>query len=136
VDRTFFAIVADAYHEELVKDKLRVVLKLKPDLAPYYVAVFPLLKNKSSLVELAKKIFCDIKNRLTAIYDDTAAIGKLYRRQDEIGTPFCITVDVDTLSDTKVTIRNRDTMQQERIEITRVLEYIQEKTQMRQSLTS
>jgi glycyl-tRNA synthetase len=124
VDRTFFAVISDAYAEEEVKDKTRVVLKLKPDIAPYYAAVFPLLKNKPELVELAKSIFCDIKDKFPALYDDTGAIGKLYRRQDEIGTPFCITVDVESLSDRKVTVRNRDSMQQERVEIGRVLEFI------------
>jgi glycyl-tRNA synthetase len=127
VDRTFFAVLCDAYHEEEVKGKLRVVLKFKPDLAPYTAAVFPLLKNKPDLVNLAKNLFCDIKKELPALYDDTAAIGKLYRRQDEIGTPYCITVDVDSLSDKKVTLRDRDTMQQERVPIEKVLDFIKEK---------
>jgi glycyl-tRNA synthetase len=127
VDRTFFAIISDAYSEEEVNGKVRVVLKLKPNLAPYYAAIFPLLKNKPDLVELAKKIFCDIKDKFPALYDDTGAIGKLYRRQDEIGTPLCITVDVESLTDKKVTVRDRDTMKQERIEIERVVEYIKEK---------
>ncbi|MEI8350199.1 MAG: glycine--tRNA ligase [Candidatus Omnitrophota bacterium] len=130
VDRTFFATISDAYNEEEVNGKLRVVLKLKPSLAPYCAAVFPLLKNKPDLVELAKKIFCDIKDKLPASYDDTGAIGKLYRRQDEIGTPFCITVDVESLTDHKVTVRDRDTMKQERIETAKVLEFIKEKTNL------
>jgi glycyl-tRNA synthetase len=127
VDRTFFAVISDAYCEEQVNDKVRVVLKLKPEVAPYCVAVFPLLKNRPELVELAKNIFYDIRKRLPALYDDTAAIGKLYRRQDEIGTPFCVTVDVESLTDRKVTIRNRDTMQQERINADRLLEFVTEK---------
>jgi glycyl-tRNA synthetase len=127
VDRTFFAIISDAYNEEEVNGKIRVVLKLKPSLAPYHAAIFPLLKNKPELVELAKKIFCDIKDELPALYDDTGAIGKLYRRQDEIGTPLCITVDVESLTDKKVTIRDRDTMKQERIDVEKVFEYIKEK---------
>ncbi|MCM8831410.1 MAG: glycine--tRNA ligase [Candidatus Omnitrophica bacterium] len=127
VDRTFFALLCDSYREEEVEKRLRVVLSLKPNLAPYTVAIFPLLKNKSDLVELAKKIFYDIKNKVSAIYDDSAAIGKLYRRQDEIGTPFCVTVDIESLSDGKVTIRERDTMKQERIDQTKILEYIQTK---------
>jgi glycyl-tRNA synthetase len=126
VDRTFFAVISDAYCEEQVNDKVRVVLKLKPEIAPYCVAVFPLLKNKPELVELAKNIFYDIKNKLPALYDDTAAIGKLYRRQDEIGTPFCVTVDVDSLADHKVTVRNRDSMQQERIDMDRLKEFLSE----------
>jgi len=127
VDRTFFAIISDAYNEEEVNGKVRVVLKLKPSLAPYQAAIFLLLKNKPELVELAKKIFYDIKDKLPASYDDTGAIGKLYRRQDEIGTPLCITVDIESLTDKKVTIRDRDTMKQERIDVERVFEYIKEK---------
>jgi len=127
VDRTFFAIICDAYHEEEVRQRKRVVLKLKSDLAPYGAAVFPLLKNKPELVELAKKVFYDIKKRIPALYDDSAAIGKLYRRQDEIGTPSCITVDVDTLSDKKVTVRDRDTMEQERVGIDNIVGFIEDK---------
>jgi glycyl-tRNA synthetase len=130
VDRTFFAVISDAYHEEEVKGKIRTVLKLKPHLAPYVAAVFPLLKNKPEVVELAKNIFCDIKDEIPALYNDTGAIGKLYRRQDEIGTPYCVTVDVDSVSDKKVTIRDRDTMAQERIEAERIVEYIREKTRI------
>ncbi len=127
VDRTFFACLSDAFCSEEVRGKVRNVLKLKPDLAPYSAAIFPLLKNKPEVVELAKNVFCDINNELPALYDDTAAIGKLYRRQDEIGTPFCITVDVVSLSDGKVTVRDRDTMAQERIDISRVKEFIKQK---------
>ena len=127
VDRTFFALICDAYTEEEVRGRKRVVLKLKYDLSPYQVAVFPLLKNNSELVELAKKIFYDIKNEVPSLYDDTAAIGKLYRRQDEIGTPFCITVDVDSLTDGKVTLRKRDTMVQERIAIDNILGAVKNK---------
>ena len=127
VDRTFFAVICDAYCEEEVKGKTRVVLKLKPSLAPYKAAVFPLLKNKPDVVELAKKVFYDIKEKMPSSYDDTGAIGKLYRRQDEIGTPFCVTVDIDSLNDKKVTIRDRDTMQQERIDLDNVVKFIESK---------
>ncbi len=127
VDRTFFAVISDAYYEEEVRGKTRTVLKLKAGIAPYCAAVFPLLKNKPDVVKLAKNIFCDIKDKIPVLYDDTAAIGKLYRRQDEIGTPFCITVDVETMSDKKATIRDRDSMQQERIGVDRVLEFIEDK---------
>jgi len=127
VDRTFFAVICDAYDEEIVKGRLRVVLRLKPELAPYKVAIFPLLKSDNQLVELAKKIFYDIKDKISSIYDDTANIGKLYRRQDEVGTPFCVTVDPQTLMDKKVTIRDRDTMKQERVSIDRVFEFIKER---------
>ena len=125
VDRTFLAVISDAFHQEDVRGKLRTVLKLKPELSPYRVAVFPLLKNNNEIVSLAKNIFCDIKNEIPAIYDDTAAIGKLYRRQDEIGTPFCVTVDVESLTDKKVTVRNRDTMTQERIEMTKISDFLE-----------
>ncbi|MBP7088355.1 MAG: glycine--tRNA ligase, partial [Candidatus Omnitrophica bacterium] len=127
VDRTFFAIICDAYDEEIVQGKTRTVLRLLPKLAPYAVAVFPLLKNRPELVNLAKGIFSEIKNKFPALYDDTAAIGKLYRRQDEIGTPFCITVDVDSLSDRCVTIRDRDSMKQERVSIDKVSDFINSK---------
>ena len=127
VDRTFFACLSDAFCSEEVKGRTRNVLKLKPDLAPYSAAVFPLLKNKPEVVKLAKNIFCDIKDELPALYDDTAAIGKLYRRQDEIGTPFCITVDVESLSDRKVTIRDRDSMEQERVDTTKVKEFLKQR---------
>jgi len=126
VDRTFLAIIADAFHQEDVRGKIRTVLKLKPKLAPYTAAVFPLLKNNADLVNLAKNIFRDLHHKLPVIYDDTAAIGKLYRRQDEIGTPFCITVDVESLTDNKVTVRNRDTMAQERVEISKITNFLGE----------
>jgi len=117
VDRTFFAVICDAYNEEEVNGRKRVVLKLNPELAPYKVAVFPLLKKNPEIVSLAKGIFSDLNKEMPARYDDTGAIGKLYRRQDEIGTPFCITVDVESLTDKKITLRDRDTMEQERIDI-------------------
>ncbi len=128
VDRTFFAVVSDAFCEEEVKGRKRTVLKLKPDLAPYQVAIFPLLKKNQELVKLAKNIFCDIKNKVPATYDDTASIGKLYRRQDEVGTPFCVTVDVDSLTDKKVTVRRRDSMAQDRVSIDKILDFISEHT--------
>jgi glycyl-tRNA synthetase len=127
VDRMFFAILCDAYDQEKVKGRKRRVLRLKPELAPYKVAIFPLLRKYPEILELAKKIFYDIKNKIPAVYDDTASIGKLYRRQDEIGTPFCVTVDVDSLEDRKVTVRDRDTMTQERIEIERLYDFISDK---------
>ncbi|MCP4653643.1 MAG: glycine--tRNA ligase, partial [Candidatus Omnitrophica bacterium] len=128
VDRTFFATVCDAYHEEEVKGKTRVVLKLKANLTPYKAAVLPLLKNNSEVVKLAKNIFYDIKDKIPLVYNDTGAIGKLYRRQDEIGTPFCITVDIESLTDNKITIRDRDTMQQERVNVDKIYDFICDKT--------
>ncbi|MBI3652328.1 MAG: glycine--tRNA ligase [Acidobacteria bacterium] len=119
VARSVLAFLMDAYHEEMVKDDKRVVLKLHPDLAPIKVAVLPLAKNKEGIVSLAKAIKTRLQRTgsMRAVYDDTAAIGKLYRRQDEVGTPFCLTVDHLSLEDNQVTVRDRDTMEQERVGI-------------------
>ncbi|MEW6101958.1 MAG: glycine--tRNA ligase [Candidatus Omnitrophota bacterium] len=125
VDRSVLALLVDAYHEEKVKEDIRVVLKLHKDLAPIKAAVLPLLRNRPEIVELAKKIAQDLKKSLVTAYDDTGAIGKLYRRQDEVGTLYCITVDVQSLEDKQVTVRDRDTMLQERIGIDRIKDYIQ-----------
>ena len=131
VDRSVLAFLVDAYDEEKVKDEMRVVLKLHKDLAPIKVAVLPLLKNRPEIVELAKKIAKDLKKCFVTVYDDTAAIGKLYRRQDEVGTLYCVTVDVQSLEDKQVTVRDRDTMQQDRISIDRLKEYLFEKLNTR-----
>ncbi|HDZ76767.1 MAG TPA: glycine--tRNA ligase [Candidatus Omnitrophica bacterium] len=124
IDRALLAFLVDSYREEQVKGKLRVVLGLDKALSPIKAAVLPLLKNRPEIVELAKKIAKGLSRKIVVRYDDTAAIGKLYRRQDEVGTLYCITVDVDTLTDKQVTIRDRDSMQQERIAIDRVEEYL------------
>ena len=128
-DRATLAFLVDAYCEEEVKEgDMRTVLKFHPSLAPTKVAVMPLAKNKPQLVEVAKKLRQDLAKDLVAQYDDTAAIGKLYRRQDEIGTPFCVTVDFDTVEkDQCVTVRDRDTMLQERIGLDMVKSYVTEK---------
>ncbi len=102
---------------KLTDEHTRVVLKLHPQLAPIKVAVFPLKKNEPRIVEVAKQIKRDLQPSMRAIYDDSAGIGKLYRRQDEIGTPFCITVDFQSLDDGTVTVRDRDSMQQDRVPI-------------------
>lgn len=127
VDRAILAFLVDAYHEETVKDEIRVVLKLSKELAPVKVAILPLLKNRPQLVGMAKDIAEDLISEIPLAYDDTAAIGKLYRRQDEIGTLYCVTVDVQTLEDNKVTVRDRDTMLQERIEVANLKNYLKEK---------
>jgi len=114
-DRAAFTFLIDSYREVEVRGEKRVVLGLHPDLAPYKVAVLPLLKKRPEIVDLCHKLRADLATEFLAVYDDTAAIGKLYRRQDEIGTPWCVTVDVDTLDDGAVTIRDRDSMTQERI---------------------
>jgi len=93
------------------------VLRLRPDLAPVKAAVLPLLRNRPELGERARRLTTDLKQQVTAMYDDTASIGKLYRRQDEIGTPYCITVDVESLDDGAATIRERDSMTQERVSL-------------------
>ena len=124
VDRSVLAFLFDAYKEEEVNLKPRVVLGLNKRLAPVKAAVLPLLKNRPEIVEMAKRIISDLKKHFYVVYDDTAAIGKLYRRQDEIGTPYCITVDVQSLEDKQVTIRERDTMKQQRISADNVLEYL------------
>jgi len=128
-DRATLAFLVDAYHEDIVNDKTRVYLKFHKDIAPVKVAVLPLLKNRPEVVEIAKNIQKSLRKKFVCVYDDSAAIGKLYRRQDEIGTLFCVTVDVQSLEDKKVTVRERDTMQQERIDIEKLEEYLLEKLQ-------
>jgi len=123
VDRTFLYLLEDAYTEEKVDNKTRVVLKLKPQIAPIKVAIFPLVANKEELVTLAKDIFRKLGKDLVVDWDDNGNIGKRYRRQDEIGTPWCLTVDYDTLENQTVTIRDRDTMKQERVAIDQLLAY-------------
>ncbi|MBU4304223.1 MAG: glycine--tRNA ligase [Candidatus Omnitrophica bacterium] len=127
VDRAALAFLVDAYREEEVNEATRVVLGLNKELAPFKVAVLPLLKKKPEIVEIAKKICSGLQKKFVVKYDDTAAIGKLYRRQDEIGTLYCVTVDVQSLEDNKVTVRDRDTMQQERIEINLLEKYLTDK---------
>ena len=127
IDRTLLAFLADSYREEKVKGRIRVVLGLGKELAPIKAAVLPLLKNRAEIVELAKKITTSLSKKFMAKYDDTAGIGKLYRRQDEIGTLDCITGDVETLSDNQGTVRERESMKQKRIAIEGVEEYLEEK---------
>lgn len=124
VDRSLLAFLVDAYEEEIIekgekKDK-RTVLRLHKSLAPIKVAVLPLLRNRPEIVEMAKNLTAELRPVMSAVYDDTASIGRLYRRQDEIGTLWCVTVDVDSLEDNQVTIRDRDTMEQIRVPISEV----------------
>ena len=123
VDRTFLAVLSEHYKEEEVKGEQRVYLSLPPVLAPYKVAVFPLLANKPQLGEKAKTIYENLKQSFMVNWDDIGNIGKRYRRQDEIGTPFCVTVDFETLEDDTVTVRDRDTMKQERMKVEDLAEY-------------
>jgi glycyl-tRNA synthetase len=130
VDRAVLAVLVDAYRTEVVKDRKRVFLALNKNLAPIKAAILPLLKNRPEIVEMANRILDDIRGDYRAVYDDTAAIGRLYRRQDEIGTPFCVTVDVDSLEDGKVTMRDRDTMEQDRVEAGKLKEILSEKMKL------
>jgi len=125
VDRALLAFLADAYTEEEVRGEKRVVLRFHPELAPVKVAVLPLLKKRDEIVKAAHAIRATLAREWRVVYDDTAAIGRLYRRQDEVGTPYCVTVDVQTVGDSdkgevgdgKVTIRDRDSMGQARVPI-------------------
>ena len=128
VNRTLLAVMMDAYTEKTNdKGETRVILKLTPDLAPIKVAVLPLAKNKPEIVETARRIKKDLQPSMRAVYDDTGGIGKLYARQDEIGTPFCVTVDHQTLEDNAVTVRHRDTWEQERVANDQLKGYLREK---------
>ncbi len=127
LNRTVLVVLCDAYIEE----SERVVLKLNPKIAPYKAAVFPLLKNKPELVEKAREVYNELKKHFNVAWDDRGNIGKRYFSQDEIGTPYCVTIDFETLDESDsnkkdtVTIRDRDTMKQERIAISDLKTYIQ-----------
>jgi glycyl-tRNA synthetase len=130
VERTFLTVMLDAYDEEETfdvngKPDIRVVLRIDPKLAPYKAAILPLAK-KPELTEVARQLFADVQAETGALvdYDETGNIGKRYRRQDEIGTPFCVTVDFDTLEDQAVTVRDRDTTSQNRLPISEIPAYI------------
>lgn len=127
VGRTMLACITEAYTEETMEEETRVVLKFPPKLAPVKVAVFPLLKNKPELVAAAESVFNVVKKNWQCEFDDNGNIGKRYRRQDEIGTPYCVTVDFDSLEDKKVTVRDRDTMKQERVAIADLVSFFAEK---------
>ncbi len=125
-DRATLAFLIDSYREEKVKKEKRVVLAFKNCLAPIKVAVLPLLRNRPDIVETARSIAGDLRREFKAVYDDTASIGRLYRRQDEIGTPYCITVDVQSMDDHQVTVRDRDSMQQVRVPIEGIKAYLKD----------
>ncbi|MCL4391782.1 glycine--tRNA ligase [Patescibacteria group bacterium] len=127
VDRATLFFLMNAYEEEKVKEgETRTVLHVHPRLAPYKAAVFPLLANKPDLVKTAKKIYDDLKKDMMVAWDDRGNIGKRYRTQDEAGTPFCVTVDFDSLEQDDVTVRDRDTMRQERVKIGELEAYLKE----------
>lgn len=122
--RTILAVLCSSYREDELGGEKRIYLALKPSIAPVKVAVFPLLKNKPDLVAKAKEIYGQIKNKIQSIaFDDNGNIGKRYRRQDEIGTPWCVTIDFQTLEDGKVTVRDRDSGEQERINSKELSDY-------------
>ncbi len=134
-DRMFLAMLSQSLTEETVpdakgKESIRIVMKLHPAIAPVQCAVLPLVKNKPELAELAHKIFDEIKYEVSCQYDEKDAIGRRYRRQDAVGTPYCITIDFESLEDKKVTIRDRDTLAQERIPIGEITPLVREKTSM------
>jgi glycyl-tRNA synthetase len=126
VDRMVLAILVDSYEEEEVRGEKRVVLKINPVLAPIKVAVLPLSRNEK-LVPLSQEIYNQIKPHFMTQYDDSQSIGRRYRRQDETGTPLCVTIDFDSLDDNQVTIRERDSMEQIRVPIKEVVSHLQKK---------
>jgi glycyl-tRNA synthetase len=128
LDRHVMAVLSNAYAEDELGGEGRVVLKLPAELAPVKAAVFPLLKNKPELVAKAREVFAAIKKSIPQVmWDDNGNIGKRYRRQDEIGTPFCITIDFDTTADNTVTLRERDSGQQERVSVTELPSLLKQK---------
>ena len=127
LNRMFLMFIDKAFTEEEINGETRTVLKLDKRLAPIKVAVFPLMKNKPELVAKAREIYDTLKKDFMCEFDDNGNVGKRYRRQDEIGTPYCVTVDFDSLEKGDVTVRDRDTMQQERIEIAKLPEFFKEK---------
>lgn len=126
VERTVLAVLSDAYTEDVIDGEKRVYMKFSPKIAPVKVAVFPLLKNKPELVKKAKEVFNLLRKDISGtVFDDNGNIGKRYRRQDEIGTPYCVTIDFDTIEkDAGVTVRNRDTGKQERVKIEELKDYL------------
>jgi glycyl-tRNA synthetase len=124
-DRVTLTLLVDAYREEQVEGETRVVLGFHPAIAPIKAGVFPLVKE-DGMAELATALYHDVRKQLTCFYDDSGAIGRRYRRMDEAGTPHGITVDGETTANHTVTVRHRDTMQQERIAVSRVVEYLKE----------
>ncbi|KKB26845.1 Glycyl-tRNA synthetase [Mycoplasmopsis meleagridis] len=122
LDRLMFALIIDAYDEELVENEERIVLRLNKNLAPYKFAILPLVKK---LNEKASEIFNNLLNsNISVTYDENGSIGKRYRRQDSIGTPYCITIDFETLENNTVTIRNRDSMEQKRISVAEIIKFL------------
>ena len=133
LDRLFLAVLSASYCEEKLENDMRVVLKIPPVLAPNKIAILPLVK-KDGLPEMAREIFNMLRMETNIVYDEKDSIGKRYRRQDAVGTPYCITIDHDSLTDNCVTIRERDSMEQERIAIDGIQAYIADKLSWRSLL--
>jgi glycyl-tRNA synthetase len=129
VDRGALAFLCEAYHEEEVKGETRIVMKFHPRIAPIKAAILPLV-NKDGMPEKAMAIFNRVRKRFNTFFDDKGAVGRRYRRQDEAGTPFCFTIDGQTNQDGTVTVRDRDTMTQERISGEKIIEFLQDKLQL------
>ena len=125
-DRTTLVVLVDAYHEEEVEGDKRVVLRIHPAIAPLKAAVFPLV-NKDGMPELARRLYDELRRHYNVFYDDGGSIGRRYRRQDEAGTPFGITVDGQSTADATVTVRDRDTLAQVRVAADRLVEYLAER---------
>jgi glycyl-tRNA synthetase len=126
LDRTILMLLSDAFYEEQVENETRSVLRFHPRLAPYTVAVFPLVK-KDGMPERAHAIEADLRKQFNVFYDEKGAVGRRYRRQDEVGTPFCVTVDGQTMEDGTVTVRDRDSMRQDRIDAAQVRHYVEDR---------
>ena len=129
LDRAILATIISSYEQEdLEGGGSRIVMKFPPKIAPVKIAIFPLLKNKPKLIEKAEEVYDNLKNQWLCEFDDNGNIGKRYRRQDEIGTPFCVTIDFNTIEkDNSVTVRDRDSMKQERVELSKLNQYFDEK---------
>ena len=130
-DRIALAIMLSAYDEEEIEGETRIVMRFNPKLAPVKVAVLPLVKNKEIITNKADEIYSLLKKKFNCEYDEGGTIGKRYRRQDEIGTPFCVTIDFDTVEkDDSVTVRDRDTTKQERVKVSELVEYLNQKLEV------
>jgi len=127
LDRAILVTLLSAYHEEAIGEDTRVVMRFPLKIAPISIAIFPLLKNKPELVVKAREVYELLRKEYRCEFDDNGNVGKRYRRQDEIGTPFCLTIDFDTLEDSRVTVRDRDTMEQPRIKITELKKFFNDK---------
>ena len=126
VGRTMLMVLSDAYTVEKTDGGERTVMKFSPKLAPVKAAVFPLMRNKPELVAKAREVYDMLKPHMMTEFDDNGNVGKRYRRQDEIGTPYCVTIDFDTLETGKVTVRDRDTMEQQPVAITELKAWLQQ----------